>query len=138
MIWLSSLPARMKKINIIHRFFQTFKGSLLHIQSGRSSNSSKLSCMSFLPARMKRIQSKMRALEYSQHFSHYKTMETFPDAERAAYSVFPCLIWPKFKLIRNFMVVLVTYKNEEDPNKNEGARVLTTFFHYNPMGVMCW
>ena len=26
-----------------------------------------------------------------------------------------------------FMVVLVTYKNEEDPIKNEGDRVLTTF-----------
>ena len=26
------------------------------------------------------------------------------------------------------MVVLVTCKNEEDPNKNEGARVVTTLF----------
>ena len=26
------------------------------------------------------------------------------------------------------MVVLVTYKNEEDPIKNEGARVVTTLF----------
>ena len=26
------------------------------------------------------------------------------------------------------MVVLVTCKNEEDPIKNEGARVLTTFY----------
>ena len=32
----------------------------------------------------------------------------------------------KFKLIHAFMVVLVTC-NEEDPIKNEGARVLTTF-----------
>ena len=28
------------------------------------------------------------------------------------------------------MVVLVTYKNEEDPIKNEGARVVTTMLHY--------
>ena len=27
-----------------------------------------------------------------------------------------------------FMGVLVAYKNEEDPNKNEGARVVTTLF----------
>ena len=34
------------------------------------------------------------------------------------------------------MDVLVTYKYEEDPMKNEGARVLTTFPHYNPMGTI--
>ena len=38
-----------------------------------------------------------------------------------------CEIPPKFKLIQAFMVVLLTSKNEEDPIKNEGARVLTTF-----------
>ena len=35
--------------------------------------------------------------------------------------------WPKFELIREVMVVLVTCKNEEDPIKNEVARVATTF-----------
>ena len=32
---------------------------------------------------------------------------------------------------------LVTSKFEEDPIKNEGARVLTTFPHYNPMMAIC-
>ena len=32
------------------------------------------------------------------------------------------------KLIQAFMVVLVTCKNEEDPIKKEGARVVTTLF----------
>ena len=36
-------------------------------------------------------------------------------------------ILPIFELIQAFMVVLVTCKNEEDPIKNEGARVLTRF-----------
>ena len=39
-------------------------------------------------------------------------------------------ILPKFELIQAFIVVLVTmvtYKNEEDPIKTEGARVLTRF-----------
>ena len=36
-------------------------------------------------------------------------------------------ILPKFKLIRAFMVDLVTCKNEEDPSKNEGSRVVTAF-----------
>ena len=35
------------------------------------------------------------------------------------------------------MVVLVTCKNEEDPIKNEVARVATTFPHYNSMGAIC-
>ena len=34
-------------------------------------------------------------------------------------------ILPKFELIQAFIVVLITCKNEEDPIKNEGARVLT-------------
>ena len=34
---------------------------------------------------------------------------------------------PKFELIQAFINVLDTCKNEEDPIKNEGARVFTTF-----------
>ena len=49
--------------------------------SGRNLNSPKLSCMSSLPARMRTIDSKMKALECSQNFSHYKSMGIFPDAQ---------------------------------------------------------
>ena len=48
--------------------------------SGRNLNSSKLSCMSSLPARMRMIDSKMTELECSQDFSHYKS-EIFPVAQ---------------------------------------------------------
>ena len=34
---------------------------------------------------------------------------------------------PKFELIQAFMHVLDTCKNEEDPIKNEGARLFTRF-----------
>ena len=37
--------------------------------------------MSSLPARMKKIILKMKALECSQDFSHYKPMGIFPDAQ---------------------------------------------------------
>ena len=47
------------------------------VVSGQNLNSSKLSCMSLSPARMKMIQSKMKELELSQHFSHYKSMGFF-------------------------------------------------------------
>ena len=49
--------------------------------SGRNLNSSKLSCMSSLPARRKMTESKMKELEWSQHFSNYKSMGIFPDAQ---------------------------------------------------------
>ena len=51
------------------------------VVSGRNLNSSKLSCMSSLPARMRMIDSKMKELECSQDFSHYKSMGIFPDTQ---------------------------------------------------------
>ena len=53
----------------------------LVLVSGRNSNSSKLSCMSSLPARMRMIESKMKELECSQDYSHFKSMGIFPDAQ---------------------------------------------------------
>ena len=44
-------------------------------------------------------------------------------------------IQPKFELIQAFIVVIITCKNEEDPIKNERARVLTSFPHYKSMGI---
>ena len=49
--------------------------------SGRNLFSSTLSCMSSLPARMRMIDLKMKELECSQDFSHYKSMGIFPDAQ---------------------------------------------------------
>ena len=49
--------------------------------SGRNFNSSKLLCMSSLPARMRMIDSKMMELECSQDFSDYKSMGIFSDAQ---------------------------------------------------------
>ena len=51
------------------------------VLSGRNLNSSKLLCMSSLPARMRVIESKMKELECSQDYSHYKSMGIFPDAQ---------------------------------------------------------
>ena len=54
---------------------------VLVVVSGRNLNSSKLSCMSSLPARMSMIKSIMKELECSQDFAHYKSMRIFPDAQ---------------------------------------------------------
>ena len=53
----------------------------LVVVSGRNLNSSKLSCMCSSPAKMRMIKSKMKELERSQDFSHYKSMGIFPDAQ---------------------------------------------------------
>ena len=63
----------------------------------------------------------MKALEWSQQISHYKSMGIFPDAQGQ--------LTPQSKVwsaqfsnsIPDFMVVLVTCKNEEDPIKNKGV-----------------
>ena len=47
------------------------------VVSGRNLNSFNLSCMSSLPVRMKMIELKMKELEWSLHFSHYKSMGFF-------------------------------------------------------------
>ena len=57
-------------------------------------------------------------------------MGIFPDSQGQ-------LTHKSLEPIRDFMVVLVTCKNKEEPIKNEGARVVTRFFHYNPMGAIC-
>ena len=53
----------------------------LVVVSGRNLNSAKLSCMSSLLARMRMIDSKLKELECSQDFFHYKSMGIFPDAQ---------------------------------------------------------
>ena len=51
------------------------------VVSGRNWKSSKLSCMSLLPTRMKLIHTKMKELEWSQDFSHYKSVGIFQEAQ---------------------------------------------------------
>ena len=47
---------------------------------------------------------------------------------KAANSIIGEGIWLKLKLIQAFIVVLITCKNEEDPIKNKGTRVVTRLF----------
>ena len=65
----------------------------------QNSNSSKLSWISSLPTRMKIFQSKMKEVECSQHFLHYKSMFFFSRGSRAANSTVLGPIWPSFELI---------------------------------------
>ena len=85
-------------------------------------NSSKLSCMSSLPARMRMIDSKMKELECSQDFSHFKSMGIFPDAQGQ--------LTPQ-SLVRSGRISnsseMLWMFSLPASIKNEGARVDTTF-----------
>ena len=61
-----------------------------------------------------------------QNILNSSQVKDFLNWSRAANSAVHGWIRPNFKLIRDYIVVLVTCKNEEDPIKNEGARVLTS------------
>ena len=71
---------------------------------------------------MKKINLKLKALEWSQHFSHHKSMGIFPNGQgQVAHETLD-------KPIRDVMGFVVACKNEDDPIKNEGARVVATLF----------
>ena len=54
-------------------------------------------------------------------------MWIFSDAQGQLTAILGQIL-PNFELIRDVMVVLITYNNEEDPIKNGGARVFTTLY----------
>ena len=58
----------------------------------------------------------MKALEWSQYFSLFKSLG-MSRRSRAANPEVRDLIWPNFEPIQDFMVAHVTCKNEEDPIK---------------------
>ena len=55
-------------------------------------------------------------------------MGIFFRRSRAANSAVLGRIWLKFELFRDIINILVTCKYEEDPIKNEGARVVITLY----------
>ena len=123
---MSSIPARMKKIQLkmmalecsqdfSHNksmgIFPDAQGQLTLqslVRSGRISNSSEMLWMSSLPASMKKIRSKMKALECHNIIQH------FFSRARADNSGVGVGIWPKFELIQAFIHVLDACKNEDD------------------------
>ena len=62
----------------------------------------------------------------SSKYFEYSRIKDFLNWPRAANSAVHGWIRPNFKHISDYIVVLVTCKNEEDRIKNEGARVLTS------------
>ena len=88
-LWVSNEEDLIKNkgarvVTILFIDFSHAQGQLTpksKMESCRNSNPSKLLWLTLLPARMKKIQWKMKVLEWSQQFSYYKPMGIFPNAQ---------------------------------------------------------
>ena len=107
------------------------------MESCRNSNSSDLLWLVLLSARMKKIHPKMTALEWSQYFSHYKSMGIFPDAQGQLTHkslVGSCWISKPFKTLWLFSLPARIKKIQSKMKELEWSQ---GFPHYNPMGAIC-
>ena len=107
------------------------------MESCPNSNSSELLLLVLLSARMKKIHSKMKVLEWSQHFSHYKSKGFFPDAQGQLTHkslVQSCRILNPFEILWLYSLPARIKKNQLKMKELEWSQ---DFPHYNPMGAIC-
>ena len=117
LLWVSLLPTRMRlirsKMKVLEwsqqisncksmQYWEVKLTPQSEVGSTLNSNSSKLLWLSLLPARMKKILSKMKALESSQQCY---IISQFLRCSRADNSLIGDGILTKFKLIAAFIVV---------------------------------
>ena len=104
--------------------------------SGRNLNSSKLSCMSLLPARMRMIESKMKELECSQYFSDYKSMGIFPDAQGQLISQSLVRSGRISNLSEMLWIFSLPASMKKIRSKMRALECSQHFPHYIPMGAI--
>ena len=104
--------------------------------SGRNLNSSKLSCMSSLPARMRMIDSKMKELECSQDFSHFKSMGIFRDTQGQLIPQSLVLSGRILNSSEMLWMVLLPASMKKIRSKMKALEWSQHFPHYNPMGAI--
>ena len=108
----------------------------LVVVSGRNLNSSKLSCMSSLPARMRMIDAKMKELECSQDFSHYKSMGIFPDAQGQLTQQSLARSGRILNSSKMLWMFLLPASMKKIRSKMKALECSQHFPHYNPMGAI--
>ena len=107
------------------------------MESCRNSNSFKLIWLVLSPAIMKKIHPKMKVLEWSQHFSHYRSMGIFPDAQGQLTHkslVGSCRISNPFEILWLSLLPARIKKNKSKMKELEWSQ---DFPQYNPMGAIC-
>ena len=103
----------------------------------RNSNPFKLLWLTLFLARTKDIHWKMKALEWSQLFSHYKSMGIFPNAQgQLTHKSFLeyCPILNPSKILWLSSLPARIKKNQPKMKELEWSQ---GFPHYNPMGAIC-
>ena len=107
------------------------------MESCQNSNSFELLWLVLFSARMKNIHPKMKVLEWSQHFSHYKSMGIFPDAQGQLTHkslVESCPILNPFEILWLSSLPAKIKKNKSKMKELEWSQDIP---HYNPMGAIC-
>ena len=131
---MKKIQSKMKELEWGTTFFIIFsdaRGQLAPksvMESCQNSNSSELLWLILLSARIKKIHLKIKVLEWSQHFSHYRSMGIFPDAQGQLTHkslVGSCQISNPFEIL---WLSLLPARIKKNKIKNEGARVVTRFF----------
>ena len=123
----------------LYRNFSDAQGQITLVLvsvSGRNSNLSKLSCMSLLPARMKMIKSKMKELEWSQDFSHYKSMGSFQNAQGQLTPQSLVRSGPTSNLSEILWLFSLPASMKKIRSKMKALEWTQHFPHYNPMGAI--
>ena len=149
MLWISSFPSRIKEdpiknrgarvFTILYVNFSDAQGQItleLLVVSDRNLNSSKFSCMSSLPARMKMIHTKMKELERSQDFSHYKSMGIFSDAQGQLTPQSLVKSGPNSNLSEILWLSSLPASMKKIGLKMKALACSQHFPHYNPMGAI--
>ena len=83
----------------------------------------------------KEVHPKMKLLEWSQHFSHYKSLGIFPDAQGQLTHkslVESCQITNPFEILWLSLLPARIKKNQSKLKELEWSQ---DFPHYNPMGA---
>ena len=114
-------------------FFRCSRAANAQVSDGISS---KLLWLVFLPARMTKIHLKMKVLEWLQQFSHYRSMEIFPDAQEQPTHkslVRSCRTSNPSKTLRLFLLPARIKRNQSKMKELEWSQV---FPHFNPMGAI--
>ena len=99
-------------------------------------NSSKLSCMSSLPARMRMIKSKIKELECSQDFSHYKSIGIFPDAQGQLTPQSLVKSGPNSNMSEILWLSSLPASMKKIRSKMKALACSQHFPHYSPMGAI--
>ena len=107
------------------------------VGSGRISNSSKLLCMTSLPASFQRILSRTAEKKVATQFIPLSVYREFFRRSRAVNNAVGGWIWPNSGLLRALMYAIVICKYIKDQMKTSQGKVVTSIFKTLKGSLLC-